>query len=227
MISVSRSSCKRASQLLWTWPPHRLRRSLCTTPVPSMPLIDKPLPELLRLRQARNPCPPDFDAYWNRALREMEAVDPRVELRPAAFQSPRAECFDLFFTGVGGARVHAKYVRPKALRRRAPGRAAVPRLHRRTAGIGATSSSSQRARHAPSRRSIAAARAARARTRAACWATRSTGTSSAVSTTPTRAQTRLPANLSGHRATRQDRRRVPRGGRGAHRRGWAAARAAR
>ena len=77
-----------------------------------MPLVDLPLPELHHYT-GRNPCPPDHDAYWDAALAEMEAVDPQVELRPAEFQAPGAECFHLFFTGVGGARVHAKYLRPK------------------------------------------------------------------------------------------------------------------
>ncbi len=77
-----------------------------------MPLVDLPLAELLTYAGI-NPCPPDLDAYWEAGLREMEATDPAVELRPASFQAPGAECFDLFFTGVGGARVHAKYVRPK------------------------------------------------------------------------------------------------------------------
>jgi cephalosporin-C deacetylase len=77
-----------------------------------MPLIDKPLPELLAYHGI-NPCPHDFDAYWDEALAEMHAVDPQVELRPAKFAAPFAECFDLFFTGVGGSRVHAKYLRPK------------------------------------------------------------------------------------------------------------------
>ena len=76
-----------------------------------MPLIDKPLAEL-HLYQGINPRPEDFDAYWDEAVAEMEAVDPRVELRPAPFQTPFADCFDLFFTGVGGSRVHAKYLRP-------------------------------------------------------------------------------------------------------------------
>ena len=76
-----------------------------------MPLIDKPLGEL-RLYQGINPRPDDFDAFWNEALEEMGRVDPAVELRLAAFQAPYAECFDLFFTGVGGSRVHAKYLRP-------------------------------------------------------------------------------------------------------------------
>ena len=77
-----------------------------------MPLIDKPLSELWTY-QGINPRPDDFDAFWDEALAEMAAVDPRVELRPAAFEAPFAECFDLFFTGVGGSRIHAKYMRPK------------------------------------------------------------------------------------------------------------------
>ncbi len=78
-----------------------------------MPLVDKPLAEL-RTYAGINPCPADIDAYWDAALAEMAAQDPQVELRPAAFQAPFAECFDLFFTGVGGSRVHAKYLRPKS-----------------------------------------------------------------------------------------------------------------
>ncbi len=77
-----------------------------------MPMLDMPLEELRRY-EGRNPRPADFDAYWERALAEMKAVDPQVELVPSAFQVPHAECFDLYFTGVKGARIHAKYVRPK------------------------------------------------------------------------------------------------------------------
>jgi cephalosporin-C deacetylase len=77
-----------------------------------MPQIDKPLAEL-REYCGINPRPDDFDAYWDAALAEMHATDSRVELRPAKFQAPFAECFDLFFTGVGGSRIHAKYLRPK------------------------------------------------------------------------------------------------------------------
>lgn len=77
-----------------------------------MPLIDKPLDQLLTY-QGINPRPDDFDAYWDSSLAEMEAVDPKIELRPSSFQAPFAECFDLFFTGTGGSRVHAKYLRPK------------------------------------------------------------------------------------------------------------------
>lgn len=77
-----------------------------------MPLVDMPLAQL-REYQGRNPRPEDLDAYWEAALAEMRALDPRVELVPHALNAPFAECFDLYYTGVGGARVHAKYVRPR------------------------------------------------------------------------------------------------------------------
>src|SRR5579871_817730 len=77
-----------------------------------MPLVDMPL-EQLREYQGRNPRPEDFDAYWDRALAEMHALEPKVELAPHRLNAHFAECFHLYFTGVGGARVHAKYLRPK------------------------------------------------------------------------------------------------------------------
>jgi cephalosporin-C deacetylase len=76
-----------------------------------MPLIDMPLDELKRYR-GRNPRPADFDQYWARALTELQGIDPQIELQPYLLSSVAAECFDLYFTGVGGARVHAKYLRP-------------------------------------------------------------------------------------------------------------------
>ncbi|MCL2812918.1 MAG: acetylxylan esterase [Clostridia bacterium] len=76
-----------------------------------MPIIDMPLGEL-RKYAGLNPRPVDFDAYWDDSLAEMRDTDPRVELRPAEFSAPGTECFHLFFTGVHGARVHAKYMRP-------------------------------------------------------------------------------------------------------------------
>lgn len=78
-----------------------------------MPLIDMPLGELTQYT-GRNPRPADFDAYWDRALKEMRAVNPELELVKSAFQVPVADCFDLYFTGVRGARIHAKYVRPRS-----------------------------------------------------------------------------------------------------------------
>jgi cephalosporin-C deacetylase len=84
-----------------------------------MPLIDMSLEELKKYNGS-SPCPSDIDEYWERALAEMKATDSKVELIPAEFQVPFAECFDLFFTGVKGARVHAKYLRPKQIEEKHP-----------------------------------------------------------------------------------------------------------
>jgi cephalosporin-C deacetylase len=74
-------------------------------------LIDMPIRELERY-QGRTPCPDDFDDYWARGLRQMEAMGTGYERIPAAFHAPDVECYDLYFTGVGGARIHAKFARP-------------------------------------------------------------------------------------------------------------------
>ncbi|MEM8781220.1 MAG: acetylxylan esterase [Planctomycetota bacterium] len=80
-----------------------------------MPLIDLPLDEL-HAYTGRTPKPDDHDAYWRRGLAELDALDPQAELVPVDTGIPNVDCFDLWFTGVGGARVHAKYVRPSAWR---------------------------------------------------------------------------------------------------------------
>lgn len=80
-----------------------------------MPLtFDMPFAELENY-QGTNPKPDDFDSYWSDAIAEMKAVDPNVELVPADFQTSYADCFHLYFTGVKGARIHAKLLRPKQL----------------------------------------------------------------------------------------------------------------
>jgi cephalosporin-C deacetylase len=78
-----------------------------------MPLtFDMPLEELWKY-QGCNPRPADFDDYWDQGLGEMRAVDPQVELIPADFQTEFAQCDHLYFTGVRGARIHAKFLRPR------------------------------------------------------------------------------------------------------------------
>jgi cephalosporin-C deacetylase len=74
-------------------------------------LVDLPLDELRRYT-GRNERPDDLDEYWERALSELEATPSDIELRPAPFRAPQAESFDLYFNGVGGARIHAKLLKP-------------------------------------------------------------------------------------------------------------------
>jgi len=78
-----------------------------------MPLLfDMPYEEL-KDYQGTNPRPDDFDQYWDEALAEMHSTNPQVELIPAEFQTDFAECFHLYFTGVGGARIHNQLLKPK------------------------------------------------------------------------------------------------------------------
>ena len=84
-----------------------------------MPLIDMPMKELEQY-QGINPRPADFDAFWDASLAKMHALDAQVTLVPSIFNPPNAECFDLYFTGMNGARVHAKYLRPAKIAKPVP-----------------------------------------------------------------------------------------------------------
>ena len=77
-----------------------------------MAVFEMPLDEL-RSYGGRNPKPGDFDAYWTKALLELQSTPARVELLPHDNPARFAECFDLWFTGVGDARIHVQYLRPR------------------------------------------------------------------------------------------------------------------
>lgn len=84
-----------------------------------MPLLDMPIKELEQYNGV-NPRPADFDEYWDKAITEMKAVDPQVTMEKAEFQSPIAECYDMYFTGVNGARIYVKYLRPRNITGKIP-----------------------------------------------------------------------------------------------------------
>ena len=86
-----------------------------------MPQIDLPLKELRKYR-GMNPCPPDFDRFWDAAVEEVYSIDPEPEFTPSDFSTDYARCFDLTFTGVGNVRIHVRYLKPLA----APGEGSKP-----------------------------------------------------------------------------------------------------
>lgn len=78
-----------------------------------MPLgFDLPL-ELLPDYEGTNPKPADFDTYWDQAVAEMRGIDAKIEIKPATFQTKFSRCSHLTFTGVNGARIHAKLLQPQ------------------------------------------------------------------------------------------------------------------
>ncbi len=98
-----------------------------------MPLLfDMPW-EKLQTYNGSNPKPNDHNVFWEKALKEMNDVEPKPELIPSDFKCSFADCFDLFFTGVGGARIHAKFARPKKIEAPIP---AVLKFHGYSANCG-------------------------------------------------------------------------------------------
>lgn len=84
-----------------------------------MPMIDKPLSELLTY-QGSSPCPADIDEFWDKRLSDLESHNANPILTKADFECSIADCFDLYFTGTKGAKVYAKYFRPKNIKGKAP-----------------------------------------------------------------------------------------------------------
>jgi cephalosporin-C deacetylase len=78
-----------------------------------MPLLfDMPYKDLLTY-EGTNPKPEDFDHFWERSLEVMSNTDSQVNLVHAEFQTDYAECYHMYFNGVGGAQVYAKLLKPK------------------------------------------------------------------------------------------------------------------
>ena len=84
-----------------------------------MPAVDMSL-DKLKVYQGINPRPADFDEFWETALAEMRATDPEVTIEPVDFPSRVADCYHLYFTGTKGARIHAKFAKPKKIEGKAP-----------------------------------------------------------------------------------------------------------
>lgn len=84
-----------------------------------MPIVDMPL-EKLREYQGRNPRPADFDEFWDKSLKELHGIDPKPEFKPANFKAKNAEAFELTFTSTKGARIYAKFMKPKNIDGKAP-----------------------------------------------------------------------------------------------------------
>lgn len=97
-----------------------------------MPQLDMPLQQLLAYNGS-SPMPSDFDSYWDNALIEMRSVDPQLSISESLYSVPFATCYDLEFTGTGGARIYCKMVKPKQITSKVP---AVIKFHGYTGNSG-------------------------------------------------------------------------------------------
>lgn len=85
-----------------------------------MPTFEMSMDELRRYRGC-SPLPDDFDAYWARGLADLEATGLEYTLEPADFKAPGIVCGHLWFTGIGQARIHCKFLRPAQVNEPLPG----------------------------------------------------------------------------------------------------------
>ena len=77
-----------------------------------MPLIDMSLAKLKEYKGI-NPRPADFDEYWNSSLDELYAIEPNATFKPYGFAEAIADAYELTFTSTHGARIYAKFMKPK------------------------------------------------------------------------------------------------------------------
>ena len=84
-----------------------------------MPIVDMPL-EKLRVYEGRNPRPADFDEFWDRSLAELDKVEPNPVFTPYDFPSRIADAYELTFTSIKGAKMYAKFMKPKNISGRVP-----------------------------------------------------------------------------------------------------------
>jgi len=74
--------------------------------------FDLPLDELWTYA-GTNPKPADFDEFWDRGIAEMAALGTDFDWAPDPFGTPYAQCGHLTFSGMRGARIHARLARPR------------------------------------------------------------------------------------------------------------------
>ena len=84
-----------------------------------MPALDLPL-EQLKTYTGSSPVPKDFDTYWDNAVKEMHKMGTCFTTEPSEFKAPGVICEYLYFTGVGGAKVCGKFLRPEKINGKLP-----------------------------------------------------------------------------------------------------------
>ena len=108
-----------------------------------MPIVDMPLKELYEFK-GLNECPADLDAFWDRGIAEMEALGTGCTLEKAQFQTDNVECFEMYFIGMGGARIHCRMARPAKREGKLPAICAASRTTLRKYSLSGSGSSRPR-----------------------------------------------------------------------------------
>ena len=76
-------------------------------------MLDDATRERFRSYCGTDPCPEDFDEFWCARVAEADAVPLSYHVERVPFETGAAlDAYDLWFTGMEGAQIHAKYLRP-------------------------------------------------------------------------------------------------------------------
>ncbi|MBQ6819759.1 MAG: acetylxylan esterase [Clostridium sp.] len=79
-----------------------------------MPVVDMPLDELKKYR-GTNPMPEDFHKFWDERMEEVKNHTLRYSITDSEISGFEAcSYYDLWFEGINGEEVYAKYVKPKS-----------------------------------------------------------------------------------------------------------------
>ena len=59
-----------------------------------------------------DPCPGDFGEFWAKQTASLSKLEPRYELKEAAYRLPGHRCYDLYFHSFDSSRIHCKVAMP-------------------------------------------------------------------------------------------------------------------
>lgn len=80
-----------------------------------MPVIDMPL-EKLKGYTGTNPMPKDFDLFWDKRMDEVNNHQLQYEIKESEIEGYNScDYYDLWFKGIDGGEVYAKYIHPKSV----------------------------------------------------------------------------------------------------------------
>ena len=76
-----------------------------------MPTIDMPIKEMERYLGS-NIKPSDFDDYWDREINNIDEDKLEYRIIKKEFKNKMAEYYEIYFKGIDGAEIYAKYICP-------------------------------------------------------------------------------------------------------------------
>lgn len=65
-------------------------------------------------------APADYDEYWQRAKNDLKNASLEYEVTESKIHYRNCEAYDLYFTGVGGAKIHCQFLKPKHIQGKIP-----------------------------------------------------------------------------------------------------------